>query len=206
MPRNSSGCGVEEDDSTPNLSIGINPSSKGEARNRPKENKEMLEEQYCVYNPVRETFLSLAVVAANTTFARLKGLIGRLKLRSDEGLWVVPSRGIHTIGVFFPIDLVYLDQDYRVIHIVESFPAFRVAPWRNQAASVLQLPTHTIYSSQTQVGDQLLICMANEMAQQLRVNIVPPGEQTMSERVTGEPNTSEQPQGMTVLRMTARQG
>jgi uncharacterized protein len=129
----------------------------------------MHELQYCVYNPVRETFLSLAVMAADTTFARLKGLIGRLKLRSDEGLWVVPSRGIHTIGVIFPIDLVYLDEDYRVIHFEESFPAFRVAPWRKQAASVLQLPLHTIYSSQTQLGDQLVICVANEMEHQLRI-------------------------------------
>jgi uncharacterized membrane protein (UPF0127 family) len=146
----------------------------------------MHEAQYCVYNPMRETFLSLAVVAANTTFARLKGLIGRLRLRSDEGLWVVPSRGIHTIGVFFPIDLVYLDQDHRVIHIVESFPAFRVAPWRNQAASVLQLPTHTIYSSQTQLGDQLLICMANEMEQQMKLSAVPLGEQVITEQVMAE--------------------
>jgi len=51
----------------------------------------------------------------------------------------------------------------------ESFPAFRVAPWRKQAASVLQLPLHTIYSSQTQLGDQLVICVANEMEHQLRI-------------------------------------
>jgi uncharacterized membrane protein (UPF0127 family) len=138
----------------------------------------MHQAQYCVYNPIRETFLSLAVVAADNTYARLKGLIGRLRLRSDEGLWVVPSRGIHTIGVFFPIDLVYLDESHRVIHVEESFPAFRVAPWRTQSASVLQLPPHTIYSSQTQLGDQLVICMANEMEQQLRLGVA-----TMSEQV-----------------------
>jgi uncharacterized membrane protein (UPF0127 family) len=136
--------------------------------------------QYCVYNPIRETFLSLAVVAADNTYARLKGLIGRLRLRSDEGLWVVPSRGIHTIGVYFPIDIVYLDEGHRVIHVEESFPAFRVAPWRTQSASVLQLPPHTIYSSQTQLGDQLVICMADEMEQQIRS-----GMTTLREQVKG---------------------
>jgi uncharacterized protein len=136
--------------------------------------------QYCVYNPIRETFLSLAVLAADNTFARLKGLIGRLRLRSDEGLWIVPSRGIHTIGVFFPIDLVYLDEGHRVIHVEESFPAFRVAPWRTQAASVLQLPPHTVYSSQTQLGDRLVICVANEMEQQLRLSVLPLSEQVKS--------------------------
>jgi uncharacterized membrane protein (UPF0127 family) len=133
--------------------------------------------QYCVYNPIRETFLSLAVVAADNTYARLKGLLGRVRLRWDEGLWVVPSRGIHTFGVFFPIDLVYLDEGHRVIHVEESFPAFRVAPWRTQSASVLQLPPHTIYSSQTQLGDQLVICMANEMEQQIRLGVAPLSEQ-----------------------------
>src|SRR5271154_6699245 len=122
---------------------------------------------YCVYNQTRETFLSLAVTAADTTFARLKGLIGRLRLRADEGIWLVPSRGIHTLGVLVPLDLIYLDENLQVIHLEEYFPTFRIAPLRAQAGSVLELPTHTIYSSQTQVGDQLVICVADEMDQWL---------------------------------------
>jgi uncharacterized membrane protein (UPF0127 family) len=118
---------------------------------------------YCVYNQTRETFLSLAVTAADTSFARLKGLIGRLRLGSDEGVWLVPSRGVHTLGVMVPLDLIYLDGNLQVIHLEESFPTFRIAPLRTQAESVLELPTHTIYSSQTQVGDQLVICVAEEM-------------------------------------------
>jgi uncharacterized membrane protein (UPF0127 family) len=123
----------------------------------------MKQTTYCVYNQTRSCFLSLDVVLANTSFLRLKGLLGKLKLRSDEGLWVVPSRGVHTLGLLFPLDLLYLDGDRRVIHLVESLPAFRIAPLKAQAESVLQLPTHTIYSSQTQPGDQLLICVAEEM-------------------------------------------
>jgi uncharacterized membrane protein (UPF0127 family) len=123
---------------------------------------------YCVYNQTRECFLSLDVAAADTIFSRLRGLIGRLKLRSDEGIWVVPSRGIHTLGLLFPLDLIYLDEHYRVIHLVEYFPSFRIAPLKTQAESVLELPTHTIYSSQTQTGDQLVICVAEEMENQLK--------------------------------------
>jgi uncharacterized membrane protein (UPF0127 family) len=118
---------------------------------------------YCVYNRTRECFLSLGVTPADTIFARLKGLIGRLKMRSDEGLWVVPSSGVHTWGVLFPLDLIYLDENLRVLYVREHFPRFKVAPLRIRAASVLELPTHTIYSSQTQPGDQLVICAADEM-------------------------------------------
>ena len=118
---------------------------------------------YCVYNQTRECFLSLGVTPADTTFTRLKGLIGKLQLRVDEGLWVVPSCGIHTMGVLFPLDLIYLNDDLQVVHAIEHFPRFRISPLKTQATSVLELPTHTIYSSQTQPGDQLLICAAEEM-------------------------------------------
>ncbi len=127
----------------------------------------MERQKYCVYNQTRECFLSLGVTAADTVFARLRGLIGRLSLKSDEGIWVVPSSGVHTLGVLFPLDLIYLDENHRVIHIVEHFPTFRIAPLRVKSESVLELVTHTIYSSQTQVGDQLLICVAEEMEQRL---------------------------------------
>lgn len=123
---------------------------------------------YWVFNQTRESFLSLGVRAADTSFSRLKGLIGKLRLRSDDGIWVVPSRGIHTIGVLFPIDVVYLDEDSRVIHLVEHFGRFRIAPIRRQAASVLELRTHTIHYSHTQVGDRLLICTQAEMGAHLR--------------------------------------
>lgn len=132
----------------------------------------MEKRKYCVYNQTRECFLSLSITRADTSFARLKGLIGRLRLRYDEGLWMVPSSGVHTIGVLFPLDLIYLDEDYRVIHLIEFFRTFRIAPLRTNAASVLQLPIHTIYSSQTQTGDQLLICPPEEMESRLNEQVI----------------------------------
>jgi uncharacterized protein len=124
-------------------------------------------ETYCVFNKTRESFLSLNVTVADSHFARLRGLIGRIRLKPDEGIWVIPSQGVHSLGVLFSTDLVYLDANHQVIHVVESFGTFRIASLRLRAASVLQLHTRTIYSSQTQVGDQLLICTAKEMEQYL---------------------------------------
>lgn len=124
---------------------------------------------YCVYNQTRECFLSLNVKVADTTFSRLRGLIGKFKLRSDEGLWVVPSQGVHTIGLLFPLDLIYLDENYCVIHLVEYLPSFHIGPFKAHAESVLELPTHTIYSSNTQIGDQLVICRPEEMEHRLKL-------------------------------------
>jgi uncharacterized protein len=118
---------------------------------------------FCVFNRTRDSFLSLSITLTDTHFQRLKGLVGKLRLKGDEGIWVVPSQGVHTIGVLFPIDLVYLDDDDRVVQLEESFGTFRIGPVRKNCASVLELPTRTIYSSQTRVGDQLLICRPEAM-------------------------------------------
>jgi uncharacterized protein len=125
---------------------------------------------YCVFNKTRESFLSLSVAAADTHLARLKGLLGRLRLKSDEGIWVIPSQGVHTIGVLVPVDLIYLDSGHRVIHTIESLGSFRIGPIRRNCASVLELPARSIYSSQTQVGDELLICPPEQMEEFLKEN------------------------------------
>ena len=121
------------------------------------------ERTYCVFNQTRESFLGLNVSCAGTPWARLRGLLGTWRIRPGEGVWVVPSQGVHTIGIPYPIDLVYLDAEGRVIHLTEHLRAFRVGPIRLKCASVLEMAPHTIYSSQTRVGDRLLICFPEEM-------------------------------------------
>lgn len=109
------------------------------------------------FNITRQSFINLGVSAADTPLARLRGLLGRLRLRSDEALWVVPSRGIHTFGLLFPIDVIYLDSQCQVVHLIENLGPLRIAPIRLHVASVLELPAGSIYISGTQKGDRLLI-------------------------------------------------
>jgi uncharacterized membrane protein (UPF0127 family) len=125
--------------------------------------EEAVQKTFYVFNLTRQSFLSLGISPAETHIARLRGFLGRMRLRSDEGLWVVPCQGIHTFGLLFPIDVIYLDGKHRVIHLIEHVGPFRMTPIRVQCSSVLELPTRTIYSSNTQVGDELLICSPDEM-------------------------------------------
>src|SRR5580698_4539852 len=117
----------------------------------------------CVYNRNREAFLGLRVAPADTLTTRLKGLLGRVRLKPDDGIWLSPSRGIHTIGMLFAIDVIYLDAANRVIHLVEHMGPFRISPIRIKCASILELKSRAIYSSNTQVGDELLICTPEEI-------------------------------------------
>lgn len=123
--------------------------------------------KHCAYNQTRECFLGLQVAAADIPFASLKDLIATLALKSGEGLWLAPFRGIPETNMIVPLDLIYLDEDCCVIDVVESFPTFRVSPSSPRASSLLALPTHSIYSSQTQPGDQLVLCVAEEMESRL---------------------------------------
>jgi uncharacterized protein len=123
---------------------------------------------YCVFNNTRESFLGLNISHTETAIGRMRALAGQFRFRSGGGAWVVPSRWIHTIGMLSPIDVVYLNAARQVIHLVEHMRPFRVAPIRMKSDSVLELPAHTIYGSQTCVGDQLLICRSEEMKEYLK--------------------------------------
>jgi uncharacterized membrane protein (UPF0127 family) len=126
---------------------------------------EDMRRRLCVYNRTRESFLGLRVAPADTFLARLKGGLGRLGMKPDDGIWLIPSRGIHTIGMLFAIDLIYLDAANRVIHLVEHLGPFRISRIKIRCASILELQSRAIYSSNTQIGDELLICAPEEVQQ-----------------------------------------
>jgi uncharacterized membrane protein (UPF0127 family) len=117
----------------------------------------------CVFNRTRESFLGLRVTPCDTLLKRLIGALGKIRLKPDDGIWLTPSLGIHTIGMLFAIDLVYLNAANRVIHLVEHLGPFRISPIRIDCAGILALNSRAIYSSHTQVGDDLLICIPEEL-------------------------------------------
>src|ERR1035438_529736 len=117
----------------------------------------MESQQHCAYNQTRGCFLGLDVVAGDFSGAVLNDWTSMLTPNSGAGLWMVPFRGIAATDVKVPLDLVYLDKDCRAIDEVEFFPTFRVSPSSPPAASILALPIHSIYSTRTQPGDQLIL-------------------------------------------------
>lgn len=122
-------------------------------------------QKYCVYNQTRESFLSLGVTVAEPAMEHANVLKEKLPVTADTGLWLTPYKGIPVTNGLSPFDLLYLDKDYRVIQEVEFFPVTETRPFEGEVASALALPPHTIYSSQTRSGDQLVICPAEEKEQ-----------------------------------------
>ena len=118
--------------------------------------------QFYVYNKTRETFVATETTVADDYFRRLIGLLGKTKrwAKLGRGLWIIPSRGVHTIGMLFPIDVLFLNKDKEVVHIQEHMRPFRISKVSLKATSVLELPAHAIYRSGTKVGDRLEIASA----------------------------------------------
>jgi len=92
----------------------------------------------------------------------------RLTTGSGFGLWMKPFRGIHVDEAQIPIDLLYLDEECRVVEAIAGFPTVSVSLVGHNIASVLALPFDSIHASQTKTGDQLIICPSEKMAEQLR--------------------------------------
>ncbi|MFT3804527.1 MAG: DUF192 domain-containing protein [Burkholderiaceae bacterium] len=56
---------------------------------------------------------------------RLIGLLGRKRLPDDQALWIEPCSGVHTFGMRFAIDVVFLDRHDRIVRIVTGLPPRR---------------------------------------------------------------------------------
>jgi uncharacterized membrane protein (UPF0127 family) len=112
-------------------------------------------------NRTRRAYLARHLRVADTHWSRFCGLIGTDagSFPTGQGLWIVPSRGVHTFAMRFPIDVIYLDSDKVVVHLEENLKPWRLAPVRLRATSVLELPGSTLRSTQTAIGDEIEIAL-----------------------------------------------
>lgn len=107
-------------------------------------------------NLTRETVVGDAIRRADTYFSRLVGLLPKKGLEPGEGLWIVPCSDIHSVGMRFRFDALFLDKDLKVVHLVEAMKPGRISRFVREAKSVLEVDAGVIAQSRTQLGDQLV--------------------------------------------------
>jgi uncharacterized membrane protein (UPF0127 family) len=108
----------------------------------------------CVVNRTREIQLAHSIEVADEASTRRKGLLGRVNLAAGEGLWIVPCEAVHTFGMKFPIDLVFLDRNKIVKKVKHNVVPGRLSMCLS-AHSVLELASGAIQLSGTLPGDKL---------------------------------------------------
>jgi uncharacterized membrane protein (UPF0127 family) len=108
-----------------------------------------------VVNRTRGVLLGDKVRTASTLLARFVGLLGTAAIAEGEGLWIVPCRSVHTLGMRYPIDVAFLDARGVVVGILEGLPPNRVGRVFREARGALELRSGILAATGTVPGDRL---------------------------------------------------
>src|SRR5260370_40185096 len=90
--------------------------------------------------------------SAGTSDERCTGLLCHKSLEPGEGLWIAPCEAVHTIGMKFPIDVLFLDKKRKVLKVRNVMQKWRMALCL-RGHSVLELPRGTAAAMQNLRGD-----------------------------------------------------
>ena len=102
-----------------------------------------------------------SIIATNARIAdnfvmRLKGLLGVSHLENGGALVIRPCNSVHTLGMKFAIDVVFLDRHDKVVKIINNMNAGRLSIcWHSNY--VIELPAGVANSTKLKVGDIISI-------------------------------------------------
>ena len=114
------------------------------------------DEAYELRNERNGRVLAHTVIPAFEPAARRKGLLGRDSLGEGSAMVLAPTNAIHTCGMRFAIDLVFVRRNGVVVKVRSCVP-----PWRAvvglSAYAVIELPSGTLGPDDVKVGDVLAV-------------------------------------------------
>ena len=86
---------------------------------------------------------------------RVRGLLGREPGTLDGALLLRPARSVHTIGMRFPIDVAFCDEDLTVLHVCTPLRPYRATRIHWKARCVLEAEAGAFERWRLRVGDHL---------------------------------------------------
>lgn len=109
-----------------------------------------------------------AIIADNgkvacTFWQRFRGLLGRSDYSCGEALLIKPCSSVHTVGMKFAIDVLFVSAKNEIVHIIEAMPAYRFSPWVRDAAYVVELPAGRVACCGIKTGHSLSINSQNDI-------------------------------------------
>jgi len=106
-------------------------------------------------NASRGTLLASDARRAVTPRERRRGLMGREGMKRGEALVIPRCRQVHTFGMNFPIDVVFVDRRGVVVRSCSRLNRRRVSPYVYRARDAVELPAGTIEQTGTEPGDRI---------------------------------------------------
>jgi uncharacterized protein len=117
-----------------------------------------------VRNATTGVIIARNLEIAATRATRRRGLMGRASFAPGDALWIVPSRGVHTCGMRFAIDVVALDARGVVVDVVTDLRPWRLRLPRPGTLGVLELPAGTVRETRTRLGHRFRFERAQDIA------------------------------------------
>jgi uncharacterized membrane protein (UPF0127 family) len=96
------------------------------------------------------------VEVADGFLSRMAGLLGRRSLPGGAGLLLSPCDSVHMLFMRFPIDVLFLDAEDRVVKVAHALAPWRLAFGGPRARRALELPAGTALEAGVTAGDRLL--------------------------------------------------
>jgi uncharacterized protein len=97
--------------------------------------------------------LASRLLEPRTALGRAVGLLTRNELPEGTAMWLHPCRSIHTLGMRFPIDAVFVDRRRVVVGVYPRLRPWRMVPFVLRARGVVELPAGA--AQDVAVGDEL---------------------------------------------------
>lgn len=101
------------------------------------------------------TVLADRLLLAHSYITRLRGLIGRPQLQKGEALWISPCQQVHTHFMSYPLDIVFVDKELRVVEVIRGLKPWKLSPWVRSAHSLIEFAAGG--ADKIQVGDVLVV-------------------------------------------------
>jgi len=114
-------------------------------------------------NQRHNRLLGTRIALADGWWLRARGLLGRGELAPGEGLLLRPCRAVHTIGMAFPLDVLFLDSAGNAVALYPRLQPNRRTRWHRAAVEALELPAGTLDATGTAEGD-VILCGGGERA------------------------------------------
>ncbi len=104
-------------------------------------------------NVTRGTVIAVQAEVARGFWARGRGLLGRPAMGPDEALVISPCGSIHTFGMRFGIDALFLDARRRCLAVARDLRPGRIGPLVPGTRTVVELAAGG--AGETAPGDEV---------------------------------------------------
>lgn len=109
-----------------------------------------------LWNKSKQLMIVDHVDVAFHCFVRMKGLIGKKEYK-DRALLIKPCQQVHTWFMTFPIDVLFLDENDRVIAKQQRLRQWKVSKKMKRAVTVIEAAADVFSDEKVTVGDELMI-------------------------------------------------